>query len=345
MKRIIHILSSNRFAGAESVVCSIIENNDISNGIEMYYCSPKGSIEQTLKRKKIKYIPINKLSIWEIKKVIRNYKPDIIHAHDYTASVICGFCCKKASLVSHLHHNALWTRKWNLRSFIYTSMIKKYKYIIGVSEEVFQTAIYKRLIKEKMIILHNPIDVEKIKKEAMQCVNEKYDLCYIGRFAKEKNPEEFIYIIDALKNVMPKIKGVMIGTGEMVGECKEIIKSRGLSNNIALLGFQENPYKYLKNSRILISTSKWEGYGLVVAEAITLDKPVIARNSGGVSSILGVNSSYIYNLLEEGVGKIINMLSDEGEYEKALYYVKKYKENIIDKNTYMDRLKEIYINV
>ena len=65
-KKVLHVLASNSYSGAENVVCTIIEND---NDYDMYYCCPKGPIEKILKERKIKYIPVNKLTPFSIKRV------------------------------------------------------------------------------------------------------------------------------------------------------------------------------------------------------------------------------------------------------------------------------------
>ena len=85
--KILHVLASNKFSGAENVACQIIKMfSDREPGIEMAYCSPKGEIEQALNKEKIDYYPLKKLNKRELKRVIKTFKPDIIHAHDMRAS-------------------------------------------------------------------------------------------------------------------------------------------------------------------------------------------------------------------------------------------------------------------
>ena len=68
-KNVLHILVSNKLSGAENVVCNIIENDNFYN---MYYCSPKGEINEVLKEKNIKYIELK-----NIKKIIQENKIDV----------------------------------------------------------------------------------------------------------------------------------------------------------------------------------------------------------------------------------------------------------------------------
>ena len=77
---ILHVLNTGSFSGAENVVISIInefQKRNIEN-IELIYVSLEGSIRKRLEKEKIKYEPIKKMSVGEIKRVIKKYNPDII---------------------------------------------------------------------------------------------------------------------------------------------------------------------------------------------------------------------------------------------------------------------------
>ena len=75
-KKVLHLLVTNKYSGAENVACSIIEN--ASDKYDMYYCSPKGDIEEILKSRNIKYIPLKRLSLFKIRKILKNNHFDII---------------------------------------------------------------------------------------------------------------------------------------------------------------------------------------------------------------------------------------------------------------------------
>ena len=89
--RILHLLASNKFSGAEHIAVDIIRA--LQEKYELVYVSPTGEIKEFLGQEKIRYIPLNELSYLEVYRVIKDYKPDIIHAHDYRASCIAAFCC------------------------------------------------------------------------------------------------------------------------------------------------------------------------------------------------------------------------------------------------------------
>ena len=68
----------------------------------------------------------------------------------------------------------------------------------------------------------------------------------------------------------------MVGDGVLMDVCRLLISKLGLESNIEMMGFQENPYIFMKQSSILCITSESEGFGLVAAEANVLGIPVLS---------------------------------------------------------------------
>ena len=130
-KRIMHILNSSSFSGAENVVITLVEGfRKFNNDTEFIYVSPEGSISEVLKERNICYEPVRSLSASEVRRVIKEVKPDIIHAHDFTASVIAALCCRKIPVISHIHCNPPWIKRICLNSIFYGLTCFKYKKII-----------------------------------------------------------------------------------------------------------------------------------------------------------------------------------------------------------------------
>lgn len=78
----------------------------------------------------------------------------------------------------------------------------------------------------------------------------------------------------------------VVGKGDMFEWFENQVKTYHLQENIDLYGFLENPYPILNASKIMILPSKWEGYGLVAVEALSLGVPVVCSGAGGLKNIV-----------------------------------------------------------
>ena len=124
-----HILNTSSYSGAENVAITII--NNMNSDYECAYVSMDGLIRSVLDKNGITFLPISKMSIREISRIIAIYKPDIIHAHDFTASVVSSLSTRKIPIISHIHNNSPWIKTYHPYSFAYLVTAMKCKKILG----------------------------------------------------------------------------------------------------------------------------------------------------------------------------------------------------------------------
>jgi len=328
--KILHVLQSSSYSGAENVVIETIKMINSYDNMQSVYASTKGKIEETLINNKIEYMLMDNFNYNNLKKVINKYNPDVIHAHDFQASILCSLLKKDKLLISHIHSNPDWIKKINLRSLAYLMSSFKFNKILTVSPKIVGNYVFRKFIKNKSINIGNPINSEKIRSKSIEISNyndkeHKSDLIFVGRLEDVKNPFRFINIVHKVKLVIPSVKAVMVGNGSLLSECEEYINQMKLNDNIKILGFQENPYSYIENSKVLCITSKNEGYSLVAIEAISLSIPVVSVDVGEVSRIVDSSSGLVINDEQILIDETIRLLQDEtyymtkskGAYEKS----------------------------
>lgn len=340
-KTVMHILNTKDFSGAENVAITIIRiMKDEMDGI---YVSLDGPIREYLDEQRIRYYPVNKLSVQTLRKAIFDINPDIIHAHDFTAGIISVLTGVHIPIVNHIHNNSPWIKHYNIRSSIYALSCYKYKKILTVSESVMNEYVFGHRFKYKTEVVGNPIDIIKIRKLAGSTAT-KYDVAFLGRLSPQKNPYLFLEIIGELRKRLPGISVIMIGDGELRTDVEKKIIDAGLKDNITLVGFQKNPYIYLNQAKILCMPSSWEGYGLAAVEALALGKPVVCSNAGGLPNIVNESCGVVCEKKEEYRDAIWGLLVDNVYNQKSKNATKQsYK--IADLEGYSKRLFRIYSEI
>ena len=81
--KILHLLSSDRFSGAENVACAIMQMT--RDKVESVYCSPEGPIRKAVEEKGFTFVPLSSMSA--LSRILREEKPDLVQAHDVRASL------------------------------------------------------------------------------------------------------------------------------------------------------------------------------------------------------------------------------------------------------------------
>lgn len=340
-KKVLHILASNKYSGAENVACTII--NKLSNDYDMYYCSPYGTIEKVLEDRNIKYIPIKNLTYSEIKNVINVVKPDIIHAHDNKATVITSFFHDKCKVVSHIHGNNRIMNTINLKTLLFDFCSRNINQIIWVSDSSYNDYIFKKHVCDKSIILYNVIDKEQIlnKSEMFDC-KANYDLIFLGRLAYPKNPERLIEIINLVKKQKKDISLAIVGDGEERAKIEKMIDDYKLNENITLFGFQDNPYPILKQSKILIMTSIYEGTPMAALEAQAMGKPIIGTPVDGIKKIVKNEYNGFLSNDNTKISEAIINYTESDEYKNIANNVKRCFDKFNNLTKYIKSINDIY---
>lgn len=342
--KVLHVLKSSLYSGAENVAITIIKYLD--DAYETAYLAMHGEIEEVLRKEGIHYFLLNKYTRHNISEVIKEYQPDIVHAHDFTATVFCAMIHQPFHLISHLHYDPPWVHNWNLRTVTYWCCKKRIDKVLTVSSDMFQNMVFAKGFAEKIRVVKNPLDIKRIKHNAY---NEPYDgplnidVIFVGRLVEQKNPQRFIRLVNALKKEgLYNLYSVMLGDGELRGECMRLIKELGLEGNIQLLGFQSNPYAYMNKSSLLLVTSRWEGFGLVIAEANILGVPVLSTKTSGATEVLGKGAWEICESDEAFIQKAKQLLTDSAQYEVKGAEAKERVRRFSKMEDYMSHITSIY---
>lgn len=339
---IIHVVNSKIFSGLESVACDIITSN-LKEKYRFVYVTQKGPIVETLTEKNIDYEIIKKLNIKEMKRVIKKYHPMIIHAHDFTASVVCSTVKRDIPLIEHLHNDSPWLKKISINSMAFLYAGLRADKILTVSESIENEYIFSKFIKNKIKCIDNPISREKILSKVKEFDYDKiYDICCVARITEQKNPYRFLEILSEIKKEKINIKAVWVGDGELKLDVLKKVDELELNNNIDFVGFQKNPYSYMIQSKIFMLTSDWEGYGLVAFEALTLGLPCVVSNVGGLPKIVDNECGKLCRNNDDFIKECLNLLNNNAIMEKKIKNSIEKSMRIDNFDNYIFKLKSIY---
>ncbi len=139
---------------------------------------------------------------------------------------------------------------------------------------------------QKIISIYNPIDFESIKKLSKEKISNNIGSNYIIHVARAIGQKRHDLLLDSWKLVNSNLKLVLLT--DDTDAILKLVKERHLESRCIVLAFSKNPYPLIKNARLLVLSSDFEGFGLVLVEAISCGTPVIATDCKyGPSEILG----------------------------------------------------------
>ena len=132
---------------------------------------------------------------------------------------------------------------------------------------------------DKTQVVHNPIDLDKIENiSALGSFfdNSNFNLITIGRLDTGKNHLMLIKALHKISN--PGVKLYIFGEGYMREKIEALIAELKMENRVILMGYESNPFKYLKAADLFIFGSNHEGFPNVLLEAMACDLPILTTN-------------------------------------------------------------------
>lgn len=318
MKKILIVIGSLGNGGAEKVLYDILRNIDLSKyKIELFLLENTG-----IYKEKIQKFEVNIDYLFRRRKdlfnniLYRKFKSLIIKIMKY-------FYCKNPFLIKKLKNKnydieiaflegdstvLIANRKNNSKkiAWVHTDL-NKYRVINNNLEKESYQKIDKIICvsgdskksilklypetKEKVQVIYNPVDKDNILKKSKEKTEESFNknkanIISIGRLVYAKGYDILLKSHNKLIKEELDYNLIILGEGPERKKLENYIKENGLENNTQLLGFKENPYSYLKKADIFVSSSRYEGFSLVVAEAMCLEKPIIATKCTGPSELL-----------------------------------------------------------
>ena len=180
--------------------------------------------------------------------------------------------------------------------------------VICVSKAAKQSFIKKiALPKIRTQVIYNLINEANITNlaEEKEITNDVFTFLTVGMLRKEKGHERLIRIAARLKKSGYDFQLHIIGDGPLRYSLEELIGTLAVEDRVTLLGLKENPYPYIKACDCFVLASDFEGYSIVVKEALFLKKLILTTDVVGPREIL-----------EDGKYGLIVELSDDALFDK-----------------------------
>ena len=311
--KIVHIVQSPCGGVSEYLYYFLknFKNNDYENYI---IASDKYNeyIEKFKKYcKKIYIVPMKRqiniisdlTSIFKIKKILKEIKPNIAYLHSSKAGALGRIAMLFNFKIKILYNAHGWyfnadikNKKKNFYATIERILALKTDKTINISKSEYDSALkYKIASDKKMCIIENGVDLLKFKnsdkyrtriRKKYNIKNNEIIIGVVGRISEQKDPLTMIKAFNEIYQQRDDVKLMFVGSGELEETVKKYAKENNLLNVIIFTGWVNNVEKFIPAFDIAILPSKWEGFGLALIEYMACNKPIVASNVGGISNII-----------------------------------------------------------
>lgn len=236
-------------------------------------------------------------SLFKLRNIISDTKPDVVHSHMFHANIMT----RMVRLISGCNFNLICTAHsknegGRFRMLAYRVTDHLCDINTNVSQEALEKFIeLKSFSSSKSFVNYNGIDtdvfnfsseVRNILRKKLCIEDEEIMILSVGRLTPAK---DYPNLLDAF-NLLPKhYKLVIIGEGEVRTVLEKKIKDYNLASRVKLLGSINEVQDYYSACDLFVLSSAWEGFGLVVAEAMACQRIAVSTDAGGVKEVIGNN--------------------------------------------------------
>jgi glycosyltransferase involved in cell wall biosynthesis len=141
-------------------------------------------------------------------------------------------------------------------------------------------------------VIHNPIDLEAIAAAAGEATDPEHASAWqtpvivaAGRLADAKNYPLLIEAVALLRARLP-VQLIILGTGDREASLRALVAEKQMERVVTFAGFQRNPWRYIARADVFALSSRYEGFGNVIVEAMACGVPVVATSSPGTREIV-----------------------------------------------------------
>lgn len=364
MKKIIIFIPSLAGGGAERTIVNIIKYLDknlfqvklvLVKHLRKYYQENK---YEELIRDSCEIIYINrKLSIkslpyiiFDLSRIIKKESPDLLFSTRFKSNVMmyAAKCIArfKGPIVLRESTNRTEEGINTIEKLLISYAYNRANGVIALSNGVANDLRHNfKIENDKIRVIYNPVDTDEIiklsnlpveKKDQHLFSKDTISIISVGRLFDQKDHQTLLKAFKLVAERYP-VQLLILGQGPLESELKSLSEKLCINDKVHFLGFKKNPYVYMKCSDLFVLSSKFEGFGHVLVEAMVVKTPVISSNcpSGPEEVLCGGEYGELFPVgnYEDLAKKIMRMLEDKHRsnqlVEKSSSRVNDFKANKI----------------
>jgi glycosyltransferase involved in cell wall biosynthesis len=233
-----------------------------------------------------------------VRDIYLSFKPDVVHAHASKAGAIARlatFGMRRPPGIVYSPH-AIGVRLGWIYRLIEHILALRLDILSAVTFSERDELCALKLLPSRRIYVIVPAIRPDIYAPADRIVARKLLglsdgplVVAIGRLTHQKDPVAFVEFVAALQERVAAVRGIWVGDGELRKAMEARIVQLGLQEKVSIVGWQDDVRPYIAASDLLVSTSVYESFGYVTAEAMAMDRPVVASAITGTVDVVATD--------------------------------------------------------
>lgn len=299
MKPIFHVITTINRGGAENQLLILVsEQIRLGYEVSVIYLKGEPELRQELESlgaeviDSVSRVPAAKQPL-EISKLISKKKP-IVHAHLPRAELVSLLIPSKFTLITSRHNAEPFfpgAPKW-LSNFLASLVAFRARRIIAISHSVSEYLVSRGEVRDisKIRVIYYGYQVKN--QNRLGIINRAhghFNLGTISRLADQKDLPTMFRAFERYKDSIPDATLKLVGAGPLESNLRSLAKKLSLEKVISFEGRKSDVMEFLHTLDIFLLTSKYEGFGMVLLEAMDAGVPIIASRNSAIIEVLGEN--------------------------------------------------------
>lgn len=266
----------------------------------------------------------NAVAFRQLADILKRERFDVVHTHTSVAGALGRIAARRYTRapVVHMLHTFAGHPYRNRLSRIAAGVIERRLdrstdwYIAG-SRAMIQRGVSQRIFTEdKAVLISNGIDLAPFRIAHATSSGERLrshsaasavTVGFLGRLEQQKGAPYLLHAASIVRRQNPRVKFLIAGEGSLRPMLESLAKRLEVDDVVEFVGWKRDVVEFLKQIDILAMPSLWEAFGLSAAEAMALEKPVVASRVEGLPEVIG-----------DGVAGVLVSPTDSGELARAI---------------------------
>lgn len=349
VKTVLHIIDSLGVGGAESLL--VKANVQLPNFEHIVvHLSPPNAFEKELTHLSVYCLNFKgwrslPRCIHSLKEIIKENEVLIVHSHLYYAMIIARLACNNSVKLISSYHSLLYDPNnqaqfsWKLLLLDRLTYRKKY-HLVFVSETVLNLISTKLRVKQGFSVIHNFIDSKFLNFKRIKSTDSIFRVVMVGNLRQEKNHTQALEALLQLKDSNIQID--IYGDGSERKSLESQIDQLNIKAQVNLKGVVHDTSQVLGQYDLFLTTSRFEGFGIALAEALAVGVPCLVSDIPAHKEVAGQAAVYFKSADTKGLAKKIDELKKSTITLKELRLLGKERTTQYTKTHYMENLVRLY---
>ena len=248
----------------------------------------------------------NRAAYLELSSIINKGEYEIVHCHTPMGGLLARLAARKARIkgtrVIYTAHGFHFFKEAPFVNWLLYYPIEKWlanytDCLITINEEDYGLLMHRPFNAGRIEKINGVgVDIDKFapignseklaRRKSQGYLAEDYLLFYAAEFNRNKNHQFLITSINRLRTLVPNVKLLLAGEGELLEECRRLVKKLNICEHVEFLGFRNDIDKLLPICDVLVSASYREGLPVNVMEGMACGLPVIATRNRGHNELI-----------------------------------------------------------